>query len=962
MALSKSDWIQLNRLLDEALDLEPARRLEWIDSLPPDIGTLSTTLRELLSRNGEPETLEVLLPGPASAGGFAELSSGDRVGPYRLIREIGAGGTATVWLAERADGSLQRHVALKLPRIAWLDRGFAERLNRERDILASLEHRSIARLYDAGVDAAGRPFLALEYVEGKPLDRYAMEHRLSPKQLLPLFLRVARAVAFAHARLIVHRDLKPTNILVKEGGEICLLDFGIARLLHPQSLHELRLTRVGARVLTPEYAAPEQITSQPITVATDVYSLGVLLYSLFSGRSPYELKRESLAELEEAIVSRDPVPLTKGMSRRQARELRGDVEMIIRKAMSKEPADRYETVNAFIEDIERYQNSLPVRAQPQRLSYRLRKFVVRNRGAVVATGIVVTVLLLGVAAALWQARAAQLEARRAERIKSFIASIFTQAVPKQGAGGVVTASDLLAAANTRVEAELGNAGADKSELLAMIGASFLALDEPAKSVPVLRSALRSCSAGTADYRHCQLHAAVLLSESLLGLRDSAEALALLDEHLPERPNLPQAAEDVVVGWRVRGDVLTILNRQPEALASYGRATALAARWLASDHRAALEVLIATANSFEYSNYSPEYLIAAEQAVRRVTTARGKLRPDVLLTRSERAYGLALVSAGRGVEALPIMRGVLEDTRRLDVADTPRVADAEWGLAIVLANHGILEEAIPLMRHVVEHEQRLGTNDSQALLERLAWLGFMYSAAAMPEEARRIAESTDRLMAQVLSVSEPIRYRHTLTKAYAAAFSGDGRAADALTSEITAHSAVPALFRLEALSLAATNARLQGQEARARELAMRLVQDLDISELPPHVRAAYFSSAAAAFLESADIEETQRSLNRAAAEYTKTGFRPNVRMSAFLNTRAQLSGHADASLQDDLQDLVASWQRVNPNSAWHGEALFWLSRVQQARGESELAELNHRRAVQLLENSTLPGLRKLVAAP
>src|SRR5688572_12938304 len=294
MALSKSDWIKLNRLLDEALDLEPARRLEWIDSLPPDIGTLSTTLRELLSRDCVPETLEVLLPGPVSNGGFAELSSGDRVGPYRLVRELGAGGTATVWLAERADGSLQRQVALKLPRIAWLDRGFAERLNRERDILASLEHPSIARLYDAGVDAAGRPFLALEYVEGKPLDRYAMEHGLSAKQLLPLFLRVARAVAFAHARLIVHRDLKPTNILVKESGEICLLDFGIARLLHPQSLHEQCLTRVGAIVLTPEFAAPEQFTSQPITVATDVYSLGVLLFSLLSGRSPYELKRESL--------------------------------------------------------------------------------------------------------------------------------------------------------------------------------------------------------------------------------------------------------------------------------------------------------------------------------------------------------------------------------------------------------------------------------------------------------------------------------------------------------------------------------------------------------------------------------------------------------------------------------------------------------------------------------------------
>ena len=462
-------------------------------------------------------------------------------------------------------------------------------------------------------------------------------------------------------------------------------------------------------------------------------------------------------------------------------------------------------------------------------------------------------------------------------------------------------------------------------------------------------------------RGCKLHAAVLLSDSLLGTRESNEALALLDEHLPQRPTSSVAAEDVVVGWRVRGDVLTILNRQKEALAAYGRAADIAEQWLAADHRAALEVLIARADSFAYFNYTPESLVAAEQAVRRVTATRGQLRPDVLLTKSERAYGLALVSAGRGVEALPIMRRVLEDTRHLDVADTPRVADAEWGLAIVLANQGILEEAIPLMQHVVQHEERLGTNDSLALLERLAWLGLMYSAAAMPDEARRTAQSTDRLMAQVQSVSEPIRYRNVLTKAYAAAFSGDGSAAEALTREIMSQAGVPATFRLEALALAAANARLQGEAARAHEIAMRLVHDPDFGGLPLHLRAAYLSIAAAAFLASAEVDEARRALDRASEEYAKAGFRPTVRMSAFLNARAQLSEHSDASLHDDLQGLVDSWQRVNPNSVWHGEALYWLSRVQQARGESEVAERNRRRAVQLLKNSKFPVLRKLVAA-
>ena len=345
----------------------------------------------------------------------------------------------------------------------------------------------------------------------------------------------------------------------------------------------------------------------------------------------------------------------------------------------------------------------------------------------------------------------------------------------------------------------------------------------------------------------------------------------------------------------------------------------------------------------------------------MTTTRGQLRPDVLLTKSERAYGLALVSAGRGVEALPIMRRVLEDTRQLDVADMPRVADAEWGLAVVLANQGILEEAIPLMQHVVQHEERLGTNDSLALLERIAWLGMMYSAAAMPDEARRTAESTDRLMAQVQSVSEPIRYRNALTKAYAAAFSGDGSGAEALTREIISQAGVPATFRLEALSLAAANARLQGEAARAHEIGMRLVHDPDFGGLPLHRRAAYFSIAAAALLASAEVDEARRALDRASEEYAKAGFRPTVQMSAFLNAKAQVSEQSDASLHDDLQGLVGSWQRVNPNSVWHGEALYWLSRVQQARGESEVAERNRRQAVRLLKNSKFPVLRMLVAA-
>ena len=234
----------------------------------------------------------------------SDLKAGALVGPYRLLRELGVGGMGSVWLAERADGTLKRQVALKLPRASWA-RGLAERMARERDILASLEHPNIARLYDAGTDAQGRPFLALEYVEGQPIDVYCSERALSIRQRLQLLLEVASAVTFAHSRLVVHRDLKPSNILVTADGQVRLLDFGIAKLMEGDRTQETQLTQMAGRALTLDYASPEQIRGEPIGTASDVYSLGVVAYELLAGAKPYKLKRGSAAELEETIATVD---------------------------------------------------------------------------------------------------------------------------------------------------------------------------------------------------------------------------------------------------------------------------------------------------------------------------------------------------------------------------------------------------------------------------------------------------------------------------------------------------------------------------------------------------------------------------------------------------------------------------------------------------------------------------------
>ena len=277
------EWPTISRRLDEALALEPQQRDTWLDTLA-ETDSVKEKLRHLLAARAGVETDDFLEALPKLTVGAAEMAgdsaahgaSADAViGPYRLIRELGVGGMGLVWLAERVDGGLKRQVALKLPRLSW-SRGLAERMSRERDILASLDHPNIARIYDAGLDANARPYLALEYVEGEVIDVYCKRLALSVRDRLLLVLQVARAVAHAHARLVVHRDLKPANILVTAQGQVRLLDFGIAKLMEGELTQETQLTQQGGRALTLDYASPEQIRGEPLGTASDVYSLGVV--------------------------------------------------------------------------------------------------------------------------------------------------------------------------------------------------------------------------------------------------------------------------------------------------------------------------------------------------------------------------------------------------------------------------------------------------------------------------------------------------------------------------------------------------------------------------------------------------------------------------------------------------------------------------------------------------------------
>ena len=417
-------WLTLSRLLDQYLELAPESRSGWLENLSPEYSEVLPALRLLLEAERS-DTFLNTLPALEGAGDppAADFAADRNVGPYRLIRELGRGGMGVVWLAERADGAFQRRVALKLP--FGLRVGHFGYFARERDLLARLAHPFIARFYDAGVDK-GQPYIALEYVEGEAITAYSDRQMLGLRKRLVLFLDVLSAVQYAHTNLVVHSDVKPSNILVKNGGEVRLLDFGIAKPLAQGQAQETELTKIGGRALTPDYASPEQITGEAVTTASDVYSLGVLLYELLTGERPYRLKRDTRGGLEEAILSADAIrpsqicrdPEKAGARattpRRLARMLEGDLDTIVLKALQKQPARRYATADAFAQDVDRYLRGEPVLAQPESLWYRARKFVLRNKLAVSSAASIVLALSTGLGIALREIQVARAEQQRAD--------------------------------------------------------------------------------------------------------------------------------------------------------------------------------------------------------------------------------------------------------------------------------------------------------------------------------------------------------------------------------------------------------------------------------------------------------------------------------------------------------------------------------------------------------------------
>jgi eukaryotic-like serine/threonine-protein kinase len=516
-AHSPQDWSRALALLDEALDLSPSHHQAWQawqGGLGAESAGTQAALAQMLKQREHLQS-HAFLSGqalhdmhPLASSGLAELASAHQadqvLGPWRLLRVLGRGGMAQVWLAERADAAHQRQVALKLPHAhadaitsAPQARVLVQRFLRERAILSTLRHPHIAQVLDAGSEGP-QPWLAMEFVDGVPITAYAQAQGLGTTGRLQLFQQVLDAVAHAHARLVLHRDIKPANVLVDQQGQAKLLDFGVAKLLLTEDGHTgadtAALTQVGGRAMTPQYASPEQIAGEPLSTASDVYSLGVLLYELLTGRLPYITKRGTAAAMEEAILQGQRLlPSLAATQPAVAHQLRGDIDTVVMKALQPDPGKRYASVQALAQDIERVLSHEPIAARPDAWGYRLQKLWRRQKLALSAALAVALALVLGLGAALWQVQqkrqlyAQALASQQASQAVQLLLETSMNAASENGKPRGVVAG--LVHIEDTARRMYGDYPGVQAEVLMLLGHEYGSLQQPKERARLMDEAL-----------------------------------------------------------------------------------------------------------------------------------------------------------------------------------------------------------------------------------------------------------------------------------------------------------------------------------------------------------------------------------------------------------------------------------------------------------------------------------------
>ena len=971
--LAPTEWATLRRLLGDALDRPAAERASWVEQLDAEFEAFKPRLRALLEHAAHAtgalplDTLPKIETAQFLDGrrpGEQGPRAGAKVGPYVLIRRLGEGGMGEVWLAERTDMLQRRQVALKLPRLVTGRAEFGERLAREREILAALEHPNIARLYDAGVTADGQPYLALEYVEGERIDAYCKRKALDVPARLRLFLQVARAVAHAHSRLVVHRDLKPANILVTEAGEVRLLDFGIAKLLEDGRAQETELTQLAGRALTPDYAAPEQILGQPIGTAADVYALGVVLFELLSGSRPYQLKRDSRAALEEAIVQADvPRPSSLVTDAKLRKQLRGDLDTIVLKALKKIPGERYGTVEALADDIERYLNQRPVQAQPDSRWYELRKFVARNRVIVGAAATTAFAIVIGAGAAVWQARIAIRERDRAEEVRSLVTSIFRDADIYQSDKQRVSALALLQSAQQRIDRDIAGRPALQLELQTLVGIAMNNVHEPKAAEEVMRTAVADGVKALGATHPLVLRAREVHVLTLRYMVSPKEVRQAADELIPVlRSAGDEFAPQLVRTLETRVFADNALGEHAAAEADSREMLALASARLGPDHDMTQDATWALIDSLQLQKKVNEALVLARPAFGRLLEKhKGNPRAPAVIEARDK-YGRVLVQAGQTEEGLAMLQQAVDDASVAFGPTALAVAYFAFNLAYWQAESGRVKPALETIGRSLAAAAKSPGTDSMAYARALALRGDLLLEASQLHEARDVLADAAARFAR-LQGPEGARTRRTrLNQILAEGLGGElGRARHDLDAQSASLANVKNDVIAHALLVRGVLSRLNGDAQAAlaaHEQAWRLLNDDEAAKAQrTQIQAELGADYLALGRSERAVAELQEALARSVKE--RASANPSRAQIQLALGRAQLEQARPEGARTHLIEAETFWRDFSPNHRRAGEAAFWLARCEEALGQDADARQLYVRAARTLGESSDVGDAKLV---
>jgi len=743
-------WARVRIVLDAVLDLDPSQREAALNRLCDDPDTRREVESLLAADAAAGDFLDrgvEDLAAPLLAGGDLDqddIAPGERLGPYRILREIGRGGMGAVYFAERADGEYRQEVAIKLVKRGMDTDEIVARFRRERQILAGLPHPHIARLLDGGVTPDGRPFLVMEHVAGTPITRYCEERELSVEARLRLFQRVCRAVARAHQSLVVHRDIKPSNVLVTDAGEVKLLDFGIARLLEPEASESGALTRAGARFATRDVASPELQRGEPVGTASDIYQLGLLLYEILAGRPAYRLAGKTTAEIERTICVEEPSHPSQaagGRGTRRGRRLHGDLDAITLTALRKEPERRYASAEALADDIERHLTGEVLRAAPDSTAYRARKFARRHR-----VGLAVTALLAILVAAFGafytlQMRAerdrARMEAVKATQSAAMFQRFFENWDPDAADRTQIGAGDLLRVTALRTEREITGQPEIQAAMLSLLGGLYTNLGRFEEADSLLATAERRQRA------------------------QSPVPDADLAATLERRGRLANA----------RGGYVAAESAYREAIAGYRSSFGSADRYALQAQLGLADVLL----------QGQERFAEAETLYREILDLHGDdpATPSLIYADAARGLGLTLFYQARYDEAEAILRPALARNRRLFGGRDPVTVLTMQALAATVRDRGAVDEAVELQREVVQIHQLLYGDDHRNTLFSRFVLAFNLHRQGSVEEAAPIIHDVVAWSARRNGREHPQTGRYLRFEAYVVLDRGDAAKAEGL---------------------------------------------------------------------------------------------------------------------------------------------------------------------------------------